>query len=276
MKTKTLVLMAGMIAVAAFAEDTPPSTWIQGKLRVGPDNADNSLDPTNSGGGTAVAIGSNTLASGASSVAIGTSSEATNNDTIALGYTNVASGYRAVVLGSQATAAGDFSAALGKSSSVSSGSTYGTAIGNSSEVTALGASAIGYDTTASGSYGMAFGYKSSVTGDYATTLGPNVTAASYASVVIGRYNQPTGATAASWIATEPLFVIGNGTSSTATSNAVVVLKNGNTGFGVNAPAEKLEVNGTVKATGIIKAGGGVLVPQQGDILMGSFTAGPTP
>jgi len=45
-----------------------------------------------------------------------------------------------------------------------------------------------------------------------------------------------------WVATDPLLEVGNGTSSSATSNALTVLKNGNTSLGTTAPTNKLEVH----------------------------------
>jgi hypothetical protein len=44
-----------------------------------------------------------------------------------------------------------------------------------------------------------------------------------------------------WQGADPLFVVGNGTSTSALSNAVTVLKNGNTGIGTATPSSLLEV-----------------------------------
>jgi hypothetical protein len=75
-----------------------------------------------------------------------------------------------------------------------------------------------------GNYSTAFGFKTTASGATATALGLEATAQSYASLVIGGYNTVAG-TANSWVATDPAFVIGNGTSSQR-RNAFEVLKNG--------------------------------------------------
>ncbi|RKE95036.1 tail fiber domain-containing protein [Ichthyenterobacterium magnum] len=60
--------------------------------------------------------------------------------------------------------------------------------------------------------------------DYSTAIGFNVSAESYASTVIGRRNEG-GGTLDSWVETDPLFEIGNGTFLDR-SNALTILKNG--------------------------------------------------
>ncbi len=79
-------------------------------------------------------------------------------------------------------------------------------------------------------------------------MGCNTTAKSYSETTIGRYNTDyTPNSATLWNASDRLFVIGNGTGTGANqSNALVVLKNGNTGIGFSTPTNKLEVNGTLK------------------------------
>jgi hypothetical protein len=62
-------------------------------------------------------------------------------------------------------------------------------------------------------------------------MGYNTVAVSY-STAIGRYNVG-GGDPTTWVATDPLFEIGNGTFS-AKNNALTILKNGN--IGINAPA----------------------------------------
>lgn len=64
------------------------------------------------------------------------------------------------------------------------------------------------------------------------------------SAVIGQYNSPVD---------NSLFLIGNGTGTSARSNVITALRNGNVGVGTDAPTNKLEVNGNVKANSFISS-----------------------
>jgi hypothetical protein len=73
-------------------------------------------------------------------------------------------------------------------------------------------------------------------------MGEFATAPSYAETAIGRYNTTYAqASATGWDAADRLFVIGNGTGNSARSDAMVVLKNGNTGFGTSTPTSDLHL-----------------------------------
>jgi len=121
--------------------------------------------------------------------------------------------------------------------------------------------ATGFASVASGDSSVAFGRSSAggfagfsaITGSgegaYATSIGQGTYALPYNSFVIGRYNFASTGNPTVWVNTDPLFIIGNGTDQlTGSSNAVVVLKNGNFGIGENFPTQKLVVVGTINAT----------------------------
>jgi hypothetical protein len=84
---------------------------------------------------------------------------------------------------------------------------------------------MGISSTASGSEATAIGTNVTASGTYATATGDATTANTYDSFVMGTYNVG-GGNATTWVATDPLFEIGNGTSSSAKLDAVVVYKNG--------------------------------------------------
>ena len=110
--------------------------------------------------------------------------------------------------------------------------------------TGYGSFASGYNTTASeyystalGSYTAASGYGSTAigrlttaSGYYSVSMGHSTTASDWGSLVIGRYNlsssSPTSAD--SFSTSNPAFVIGNGTASSARSDAFKVMYNGDT------------------------------------------------
>jgi len=146
-------------------------------------------------------------------------------NSIALGYNTTASNWGSMAFGMGTTASGWYSTASGY---------YNTAIGTWS--TAFGAGTLAYgffsttfgeNTTANGWGSTALGISTTANGDYSTASGSNTTASAYAEFVVGRYNDTTGtSSSSSWISTDPLFEVGNGTSGTH-SNAFVVYKNGN-------------------------------------------------
>src|SRR5690606_16576901 len=123
---------------------------------------------------------------------------------------NIASGYLSSAFGFNTFATGDFSVAFGE------------------------------DATASGAYSFAAGSIAAAGGDRSFAFGSEVNAQSYNSFVIGQRNIPAG-TSDSWIETDPLFVIGNGTPMTGLSNALTVLKNGNVGISNTDPSTLLVV-----------------------------------
>jgi hypothetical protein len=62
---------------------------------------------------------------------------------------------------------------------------------------------------------------------------------------MGQFNTIyTPASFSGWNNNDRLFVIGNGLSTNSRSNALVILKNGNTGIGTSSPAALLHINGT--------------------------------
>ncbi|MGB0367792.1 MAG: tail fiber domain-containing protein [Flavobacteriales bacterium] len=145
------------------------------------------------------------------------------------GFNNKASGYSSTAMGSSSEATGSSSTAMGFNTLAS---------GDQS-------TAMGYQTLASGSYSTALGYYSEATGNGSIAMGAFVTAPSPWEIAIGRFNtEYTPADLVLWDASDRLFVIGNGTGSggNPTSDAMVVLKNGNTGIDVSNPLTKLHVS----------------------------------
>ncbi len=147
------------------------------------------------------------------SIAMGSSPKASGNMSIALGYQTIASG-------GNSTAIGTYSAASGEVST-----------------------AIGYLTKAVAIYSTAMGSGTTASGNFSTAMGEATTAGSSNSLAIGRYNDSVaGANKTLWVATDPLFYMGNGSALDNRHNAMMVLKNGNVGIGINAPLTKLQIN----------------------------------
>jgi hypothetical protein len=157
-------------------------------------------------GTTSVAMGFNPVASGDQAIALGTAPTASGPSSIAIGTTALASGQSSTAFGSiNAHATGDFS----------------TAIGNNATATGSGSLAAGNKVRALSFGETALGYNSSVS----ITPTPNPS---------------------SWVDTDRLLVVGNGSpngpQASTGSDALVILKNGNTGIGASNPKSKLHLH----------------------------------
>lgn len=123
---------------------------------------------------------------------------------------------------------------------------YSTAMGSGTTASNFGSTAMGDRTTASGYASTAMGFKTTAPSGYET--------------VVGSYNTLyTPASTDVWDLTDRLFVIGNGTETGLESDAMVVLKNGNTGIGNSTPAVPLQVDGGTDchfagSSGFVKTG----------------------
>ncbi|WP_375237931.1 hypothetical protein [Aurantibacter sp.] len=148
-------------------------------------------------------------ATGEHAVALGRFIEASGNYSTAMGHSTEASGIFATAMGFSTDATGYYSTAMGQNT-IASGS-YSTAMG--------------HNTIASGPYSTVMGRNTNASGNYATAMGQNTNANSWGSTAIGHYNIG-GGSANSWIGTESLFEIGNGTDAANKANALTVLKNG--------------------------------------------------
>ncbi len=101
---------------------------------------------------------------------------------------------------------------------------------------------MGQGSIASGFNSTAFGLASTASGSYSSSSGYYTKAEAQSSTAFGRYNIG-GGNSSSWVSTDPLFEIGNGTSTSDKSNAVTVLKDGKVGIGTAYPKGELEVFG---------------------------------
>ena len=199
------------------------------------------------------AFGVSAIASGVSSISMGGASTASGDDSIAMGAGAVASSQYSTAIGLRAT----------------SNQPYCVAIGRDVLASGLASTALGYYTTASGNFSTVFGNRNSALSCGETVLG------------IGATNYTLTANGATQFraanATDRLFVIGNAIDSnnngevdnSERSDAMVVLKNGNTGIGISVPSQRLQVTGgniTVTTgdiylsgtNGVFNAGGGLM------------------
>jgi autotransporter adhesin len=185
------------------------------------DNSFSSGSATTASGFCATSFGTSTVSIGSYSFASGTSDTASGFASIAMGQGSVASSNTAVAIGinAQATAFGSF------------------ALGQSVKSAAQNTIALGKNTVASGNVGFASGIDTRAKADYST--------------VIGSYNDTTDAPV--YFDPQPsdrIFQLGNGLANNFRSNAITVLRNGNTGIATINPLAKLHVeNSSVLFTG---------------------------
>jgi hypothetical protein len=178
-----------------------------------------------------------------------------NWNTDSIGHHSFASGYNTKALEDYSTAMGISTQATAFSSTAMGSGTqatgsYSTAIGYNTQATGPISTAIGSETQATGPNSTAMGSGTRATGNSSTAMGQGTLARSGYETVVGRYNTDyIPLSSLSWNSNDRLFVIGNGTATDSRSDAMVVLKNGNTGLGTSTPDERLHVNGNIHVSG---------------------------
>lgn len=167
---------------------------------------------TKASGALSLAFGNSTNASGVSASSFGLNSKASGNASFAIGTVTKAEGINSFAVGQSSTAVGSQSIALGNNTK---------ALGETS--TAIGAS-----TIAEGNNSFSSGLNSRATGDISFSSGTGTVAQSYASTAIGQFNDSVVSSNKTIpVSTDPIFYLGNGSSSTNRHNAMVVYRNGN-------------------------------------------------
>ncbi len=197
-----------------------------------------------------IAMGVNSLAENDYAVAIGNGATASGAYSTSVGYITAANGDKAISIGAyynytyyrfmynplthrfeiiQTTvtepnvADGDYSISFGNGNYSNNG---GLAIGTHNDAKEIGSVALGHTNYADSAYSFAAGYNNYARAQGAFALGQNNLVQSLNGFAVGRYNSDAGSQI-EWIDTDPLFMVGNGSSSGARSNAFVVYKNGN-------------------------------------------------
>jgi trimeric autotransporter adhesin len=214
---------------------------------------------TTASGDHSIAFGAGTIASGNGSTAFGASALASGDYSTAFG-SSIANGAYSAAFGFFTTASGDNSTAFGNNTMAIGFSS--TAFGNNTGASGASSTTFGSGTAAIGAYSTAFGGFTTASGDNSTVFGNGNTASSYGETVLGigatiytpSVNGITQFGTAN--ATDRLLAVGNAIDADADNaidvaerrDALVILKNGNTGIGASAPTEKLEVAGKTKTT----------------------------
>ena len=160
---------------------------------------------------------------GINSVAFGLANTASGNFSTVFGVDNIASEWGAVAFGSQNKASGSRSFVQG------------------------------YNNISSGTSTVAMGENSIASGHQSIVAGSGLRASSYSEAVFGKYNAITTGQVLLSPVTDAAFQIGNGIGNGARSNALTILKSGNTAIGVVGteaaakPTELLDLGGAATA-----------------------------
>lgn len=201
----------------------------------------------------AIAIGNFSKAEGMYSLVVGVNSDATANYSVAIGFDALASDSGAVAFGKGATATGPFSLAGGFSSAASG--EYAVAFGHENFATGYASVALGSQSLASGEGSFALGRNANATIEQAMAMGHDVQSTAFGAVTFGHQLQAISAYETvlgvnntnytpidtnGWEGEDRLLTVGNGGVGEQ-SDAMVILKNGNTGIGNSAPEEMLHI-----------------------------------
>ena len=150
---------------------------------------------------------------------------ASGNNSTAMGYNTQASGTYSTSMGAATTASGAIATAMGVNTTASGNNS--TAMGVNTTASGTASTAMGHITTASGISATAMGAATTASGLRSTAMGYNTTAPSYAETALGIWNSTyTPNSTNSFNNADRLFVIGNGTSNSAKSNALTIYKDG--------------------------------------------------
>ncbi|MEX0811785.1 MAG: DUF1566 domain-containing protein [Chitinophagales bacterium] len=231
------------------------------------------------------ALGYNTAAGGYNSTALGYYSTAGGYNSTALGYNTSASGWNSTALGYFSTASGENSTTMGNNTNANGESS--TAMGYYTTASSDYSTAMGYNTNANGESSTSMGRSSTANGNRSAAIGSEVLAEAHYSIALGRGVNTLGESSvamgwgsrtfaageialgsfnteyvannsANWNATDRAFVVGNGVNNANRSDAMVILKNGNTGFGISTPDTTFHLVGKMKYVDGTQASGNVL------------------
>ncbi|PIE86179.1 MAG: hypothetical protein CSA05_01880 [Bacteroidia bacterium] len=201
-------------------------------------------------------------------VAFGENNKVVNFRAFALGQNNEVGGVAASAFGYGNTCNGPFSMTLGESNTTQNLATGSAAIGKENQAYGKGSMALGEQTNTNGDCSLAFGSLTMTEGSadgsiagglysytigmYSSAFGIGTNASSYGEFAIGQFNTlQENASKSSWNTADRAFVVGNGTSSGAASDAFVVMKSGYVGIRKSKPSQALDVNGSIVASGSI-------------------------
>lgn len=236
----------GNLGLGDFSTSNPVAKLdVRGAIRVG-DEANTMYYPAIPHPGVvginSATIGYNNIASGNNSIAFGKDNNVSSEVGFALGGVNEVSGNGMVAIGYRNSATNNGAIAIGNGSYATGHSsiTLGTEV-IASEQNAV---ALGRRTSASGATSTAMGNETTASGWSSTAMGEHTTASSLYETVMGYQNAITTGNAIQFIATDALLQVGINYS-----NALTILKNGNTGIAIPGTETAAKPTSTLQVAG---------------------------
>lgn len=173
-----------------------------------------------------IALGMNSEVSANASIAIGYNAKVSGENSLSVGVGANTSGSSSFAAGCFARAMGDSAIAFGANSRSSGGSSV--TLGSNTYASGDNSVASGAGSQSIGDSSFAGGVNSVAGADVSVAIGNAVESDSFCQITLGTFNEFfRSASHTEWRANDPLLVIGNGNEN-GRSNAIVVLKNGNT------------------------------------------------
>jgi hypothetical protein len=179
-------------------------------------------------GSLAMGYATSSMGMGSTTLGVGSVVEEQGNCALATGILSRAGNWASAAFGDRTYAKGHTSFATGYST-LADGQLSAT-FGAATHASGLLSFATGLFTTASGWGSTAFGGFTTASGNGAVAMGDNTIAQAYSSLSIGRFNAAAG-NPLTWGFWDPVFMVGNGSSSTQRSNAFTVYNSGIADFG---------------------------------------------
>jgi len=202
------------------------------------------------------------------STAFGNRSEASGIVSTSFGISTTASGSMSTSMGSETTASGTHSTSMGTLTIASGGSS--TSMGNQTLASGSNSTSMGYLTYATGNNSTSMGLSTVASGNHSTSMGIYTFAKANGAISIGSYTDNTDNPDPNTTATtDRIFQLGNGVLGSR-SNAVTVLRNGNTGIGVLNPGFILDVNGRILLRSSNNLSAGINLNNEGNTGIAAF------
>lgn len=155
-------------------------------------------------------------------------------------------GYGSIALGQTTKARGVYSTAMGVACDALGGNSF--AAGESSIAEGTNSIVLGRDCVAEAPFSSAMGLSTHAKGYGSISLGYYTTVKARGGIALGSFNDESdNPSPLDRLATDRIFQIGNGDWYESRSNAMTILRNGNTGIGELTPDAKLHV--TANSTG---------------------------